>query len=692
METSLANKNSAIVIVDESGTLRPVASGILRDLGYKNIFSLKTLQEFINYNDRSNVSWLMTHPYMDQSFNGFDLLKKCLEDEDLHNLQVTLLLDESEKELIPFALSLGALSCHVGAITGESIRKETKRIAESIRKGLSTTEIAANFLRHDLKSQNYLKEWLSLEQSLLESCEPTAQQMLNTADALLATGDEQAGTTQLFESILFEPELKPQAEALIQKHQGKSLSDLSSPIKRKTCLLVDSDQSARNAANEIIEKLNFEKILEFDDGKSALEHARKHLDIDLIIMEWKIRGMTGPVLLQRFREDLKISAPIVVVSSLLKEKDEILLKEVGVNKVIIKPIQHRNFVSTMITVLKESQYPSDLEAKEREFRLKINSQKISEAESILSWLLADSKVPKGKKALLLGELYLAQGHYEDAEAQGQAASRMLGETTFVLNLLGKASLHMHQHQKALQYLQKASALSPDNLERLCTIAKEQAAIGNTDDAKDTMKEVISQAPDAGFTKEAQLSIAVKDGDLEEAEITLGSTESSDSLVSFWNNQAVSNIKQGQYTEGINIYRQALRSLPPGFSTTRSFIRYNLALGLARNNELKKAAIYLELESNMPKSGVSAKAGSLLSKIRHSIKTGEALALQSSAPPVMTRARRTYVNIFDGINTKLSAGDRCLWGIYQPELDLPEELAHTLSQGAGDEEEAAKGAS
>ena len=94
---SLKEKSSTVVIIDQSGTMRSFFSNVLRELGYKNVLSLKSLKEFINFKNRQSVSWLVTHSYIQEKLNAFHILRLALENEEFSKLRVTLLFDESEE-------------------------------------------------------------------------------------------------------------------------------------------------------------------------------------------------------------------------------------------------------------------------------------------------------------------------------------------------------------------------------------------------------------------------------------------------------------------------------------------------------------------------------------------------------------------------------------------------------------------
>ena len=141
--------------------------------------------------------------------------------------------------------------------------------------------------------------------------------------------------------------------------------------------------------------------------------------------------------------------------------------------------------------------------------------------------------------MLHAEICYGRGEIAEARDLAIQAAQMNGYNSLVLNILGKVYIKLGEHDKALQYLEKADSLSPNNMERLCNIANEHAAAGNNNDSKKVLDQLRSDAPDAIMVKEASLVTAVKSGLHEEASIALGSMDSSSSLVTFWNSQGIS---------------------------------------------------------------------------------------------------------------------------------------------------------
>ncbi len=82
-------------------------------------------------------------------------------------------------------------------------------------------------------------------------------------------------------------ESRPEAEAVSPKREGASI------------LLVEDDEIMRGLTRQVLEEHGY-RVVEADDGKSALEWAQSHSDpIDLLLTDVVMRRMSGPELVDR---------------------------------------------------------------------------------------------------------------------------------------------------------------------------------------------------------------------------------------------------------------------------------------------------------------------------------------------------------------------------------------------------------
>ncbi|MDR1677877.1 MAG: response regulator [Deltaproteobacteria bacterium] len=97
------------------------------------------------------------------------------------------------------------------------------------------------------------------------------------------------------------------------------------------------------------------KVLGFTSGQEALEHLNKKKDdFDLCLVDWKMPGMDGLETIRRIKESgvLKDTAVIVMVTAY--DRDEVVgaAKELGVIKVLTKPISSSHLHDVLMSLFK----------------------------------------------------------------------------------------------------------------------------------------------------------------------------------------------------------------------------------------------------------------------------------------------------------------------------------------------------
>ena len=98
------------------------------------------------------------------------------------------------------------------------------------------------------------------------------------------------------------------------------------------CVVVDSDEDTTKAIKEILQKHFFAKNVKvFRSGAEAWEHLDGESHTDLLVMEWKLKDLSGSALIQRVRSKNGGYIPVVVASSLVTAEDTPIFNEMLTN-------------------------------------------------------------------------------------------------------------------------------------------------------------------------------------------------------------------------------------------------------------------------------------------------------------------------------------------------------------------------
>lgn len=102
-------------------------------------------------------------------------------------------------------------------------------------------------------------------------------------------------------------------------------------------LVVDDFSTMRRIIKNLLQDLGYMNIVEADDGNTALPVLKKG-NIDFLVTDWNMPGMTGIELLKEVRADEKLnSLPVLMVTAEQKREQIVEAAEAGVNGYIVKP-------------------------------------------------------------------------------------------------------------------------------------------------------------------------------------------------------------------------------------------------------------------------------------------------------------------------------------------------------------------
>jgi two-component system, chemotaxis family, chemotaxis protein CheY len=107
--------------------------------------------------------------------------------------------------------------------------------------------------------------------------------------------------------------------------------------KDLTVLVVDDFVTMRRIVRKILRDLDFENIIEAEDGSAALD-VLKTTKIDLIVSDWNMPRMTGLELLKQVRGTDNIKdTPFLMVTAEAQKENIVEAVKARVSNYIVKP-------------------------------------------------------------------------------------------------------------------------------------------------------------------------------------------------------------------------------------------------------------------------------------------------------------------------------------------------------------------
>lgn len=102
-------------------------------------------------------------------------------------------------------------------------------------------------------------------------------------------------------------------------------------------LVVDDFATMRRILKNILKQIGFRKIIDADDGSTALAMLKKN-KVDLIISDWNMPMVSGLELLKAVRSDESIKdMPFLMVTAEAQKDSVVQAIQAGVSNYVVKP-------------------------------------------------------------------------------------------------------------------------------------------------------------------------------------------------------------------------------------------------------------------------------------------------------------------------------------------------------------------
>jgi two-component system chemotaxis response regulator CheY len=109
------------------------------------------------------------------------------------------------------------------------------------------------------------------------------------------------------------------------------------PDQSMKLLTVDDFSTMRRIIRNILRQIGYSNIAEAETGGAALNTLQTQ-DIDFVISDWNMPGMSGLELLQAIRADDKLkNIPVLMVTAEALKDNVVEALKAGVNGYIVKP-------------------------------------------------------------------------------------------------------------------------------------------------------------------------------------------------------------------------------------------------------------------------------------------------------------------------------------------------------------------
>lgn len=655
-----------VIIIEPRTDVGRLIRDVVKELGAVDAViteSVKDAWTFMQTAD-SIPDWIIATVDQSPRFHILNLLQLLLTNPEFSDCRVSLIVTDDDMSILPLAFDLGALSYHKKPFTKSQLQTSFTGLLKNLSPDKDQHyDAAAEFLRAYLNEKDDFSSRIRLDKSLINKFSKETKYYLSLAEA----------------QILAEKQDDARKTLGIAKHLGmnltlgvKQLNDLLDPAQGgeptiaeafsiNNALIIDPDNTAAKAVEKALEGLGIKTIAIVGNGEEAITWLKANGEPSLLLSEWKVPKISGPALVQRIRQMGMINLPIIIQSSLVKNKDKNLLKEIGVSAVMSKPIMVEELVTEIVSVFQSDRMAQSSQDMERKIRQLLDTKKTKEAEKLYEEFVKQPGIPNGIRLLVDATIKFHSGKYPEARDAALEALKEKGEAVVILNLLSKIFLKLNDKESALKCLNRAQEYSSDNLERLILMAEVHSGNGDEEQARKAIDDAKKVDATNDMVIQAEAEVAITMGDHGAAKDIIGHMDSAMNLIANMNNRAVLLVSGGEVDKALTLYRNALESLPQKMTSERDIISYNMSLAYARCNKQKEAQELLATTvKNSQNKAMIDKAKSLLTRVEKAIASKQEIKLNVSTeakPPEVKAApvRPTALH--------LQPGQLCLHGLF-----------------------------
>ncbi len=629
------------IIADRDSVGRSIAQALTR-LHFRNTQIFKSCDAFWRHDENTQFNWVL----LALSVDNFEPMLKFLErrnQEPRHNsLAASAFVHQRQTPLLPQLFEKGLLSCH-------TLDQQVSNIEHSIQDVIRVARdndkrepyVAAHFLRQFLRQQRFFTELLNLEQTMASFFYEDSENYLRLAEAQFLVGQKERGKLTLAELQHFDASLSARISLLYEEHLGSVYDDMSTFADQQSLrrvVIIDPDRKSANTVSLALSKIGVRDAKIFANGQDAWEALSAGDEPDLIVCEWQLPGLSGPYLLQRLRDHGFFRVPVVVVSQHLERSDHQLLKELTVSQIMRKPLQEKQTLMAIAWSVSQHRLPTEAKSIERKVIEALRDDDVAVANSLRHRFLQMTKVSQARKLYIEGAFSYHEKRYEQGVAQlTQSLHTREGDNVDVVALLGRALLKMGDPVTAMRMFEKASALSPLNIKRLCELADTKIMAGKMTDAADIIAQAKQLDANAPQVHAASTKFAVVTGDIDSVATLVGNMTSFQEVISFINSLAIVKSRNGDFKESLALYKNLLKILAGKDPSLQAVVLYNQSICHLRAGEPREGALLLKEAVSLGDTLVRDKAMRLQGHLERAQQEGKNLRFAEQEEVLVVKA-------------------------------------------------------
>ena len=354
-------------------------------------------------------------------------------------------------------------------------------------------------------------------------------------------------------------------------------------------VIVDDEKAVLLALERAFLDAGVKDVMTFEDGTSAARIIASGAAVDAFVVDWRLPDIGGIALINRIRAQVAFDrTPVLVLSGFLDKRDFRLAAEFPLLALVEKP-SHANFVFKKLGEL----------FRERDF-FDAESQTIaSEIQSLVpranfidkGWEALRSKLRQAPRPapvyFIAMRLLRARGMENMAEILLQDLLNLDPDCAPALIEMGRKKIAVGNLPAAIKLLQRAEALAPRNLDRLCLLGDAQIRSLRSSEARETFTEATTiDAKDDRVISGLQIAT-----NMERHLGVLDASKMQGSLASMLNAIGVVMVREGKIEDGVHHYQSAIRYAENDVDWIK--LGFNLGLAYMRWHKPLDASVWFK---------------------------------------------------------------------------------------------------
>ncbi len=391
--------------------------------------------------------------------------------------------------------------------------------------------------------------------------------------------------------------------------------NLESELPQKI-LIVDDDQLLNSQVVSLLLDNGAANVDSAYDGESGWEMCLGG-DYDFLVIDWKLPLLSGLALFNRIRGvERLMGLPILVVSGLIQRLDFRLLQEFPCTRLLEKPFNHAAFLRETAALRLEAVWYAKNTDKIDEIMDTVAADP-DHASIELRRLAAQSPNPQPVMLLAARKMREAE-HLEQAISLLKDVLEVDRGCVPAISELGRCLHLLGRYDEALQFLRRADALAPANVERISLMG--EVELNNTDPsgATDRFNEALKIDKE---NRRARQGLRVA-GTLSEMMHRPAGMHIKDTFASLMNTMAVNLAHSGEYSSAVVKYEESFHFIAGKEASSR--VAFNVGLAYLRWGKTRESYDWF-VESAKRGKGKFTKAESYVEKLGNQMKAAAAAA-------------------------------------------------------------------